>query len=151
MSFREEEEDFLITNAARDRAEVLLAHLRELAESADRQVENRDDLTPDQIEQGRFAMQEAIAATERMLANLNEAMAVAEQAVRAGGWKALDAEALNESRSGLGRPLEMSDGGDNGEEEPDDEDDDEFVFDDDDPDQMDDEDDDSVEDDDDDE
>jgi len=107
MAFREEERDFLLTNAARDRAEHLLKEMRQVAADAEVQATTRDDLTTDQAEVGRQAMEQAIIAAQRMLDSLNQAMALAERAARAGGWEELDA--LEGGPTAQGRALAAED------------------------------------------
>mgnify|MGYP001152548690 CR=1 FL=1 len=70
----------LRTNLARDRAENLLARLRETFEQTQAEIAagQRPDLSPEQIALGEEALRRAIASAERMVANLNEALAMAE-------------------------------------------------------------------------
>lgn len=92
MPFREEERDYLITNAARDRAEHLLKEMQALAARADLDAATTGDMTAKQAALGRDAMEHAVSAAQRMLESLNDAMTLAEQAARAGGWAELDAQ-----------------------------------------------------------
>ena len=59
---------------AREKGERLLAGL--LAEQASIEA-NPGKLSPEQLEQGRYAMKRAIAAARRMLANLDDAQRIA--------------------------------------------------------------------------
>src|SRR5690606_2720043 len=61
----------LRTNLARDRAENLLARLRETFEQTQAEIAagQRPDLSPEQIALGEEALRRAIASAERMVAN----------------------------------------------------------------------------------
>lgn len=73
----EDAEQELRATAARDRAEALVEKLRQAKSDAEADPERLSKLTPEQLAQGRLAMDNAIAAAERMVEALNGAIEAA--------------------------------------------------------------------------
>jgi hypothetical protein len=56
-------------------------------EQAEAERAPHEDLTPEQLEAGREALENAVASARRMLAALEEAYEIALEAQRGGGWR----------------------------------------------------------------
>jgi hypothetical protein len=77
MELSEAKERELTTNLARDKAEALLEGLRRAKAEAEADQDRLAQLSPEQIQQGRMAMDNAIASAERMVESLNAALDLA--------------------------------------------------------------------------
>ena len=77
MDLSDDKELELTTNLARDRAEALLEGLRRAKDEAEADQDRLAELSPEQLEQGRIAMDKAIASAERMVESLNAALEIA--------------------------------------------------------------------------
>jgi hypothetical protein len=77
MELDEAKERELTTNLARDRAEALLESLRKAKADAEADPERLAQLTPEQLAQGRMALDNALASAQRMLEALNAALQIA--------------------------------------------------------------------------
>ncbi len=78
MSLKDEQREALQVNAARDRAEQLLAEMKKAFAEAQANIPEREDLSDEQRELGELAMRKAMESTQRMLDSLNAALAIAQ-------------------------------------------------------------------------
>jgi hypothetical protein len=83
LDVNEDQERALETNLARDRAEALAEALRKAKAESEADPERLSQLTPEQIVEGRTAMDSAIASAERMIEALNAALEIARKEVEA--------------------------------------------------------------------
>lgn len=78
MSLSDEQRETLQVNAARDRAEQLLAEMQKAFADAHANAPDREGLTDEQRELGELAMKRAMESTQRMIDSLNAALAIAQ-------------------------------------------------------------------------
>jgi hypothetical protein len=83
LDVNEDQEWALETNLARDRAEALAEALRKAKAEAEADPERLSQLTPEQLVEGRTAMDNAIASAERMVEALNAAVEIARKEAEA--------------------------------------------------------------------
>ena len=77
MDLNNDQARALETNLARDRAEALAEALRKAKAEAEADPDRLSRLTPEQLAEGRTAMDNAIASAERMIEALNAALEIA--------------------------------------------------------------------------
>lgn len=79
MPFDDDQKQELMANLIRDKAEALLEGLLKARAEAEADTERLAQLTPEQLAQGREAMDHAIASARRMVQALNEALRIARE------------------------------------------------------------------------
>lgn len=86
MSLNDAQRDVLEVNAARDKAEHLLAEMERVFAEARSGAQDRSDLTDADRQQGEQAIQKAMESARRMIKSLTAAKEMADRAAERGGW-----------------------------------------------------------------